>query len=67
MKETQVFHRAEVAEINRARYEEIFELVAKELKKAGGISKMPSGAMLVGGGAKVKAWLNLPKNRLGWR
>lgn len=64
-KETQVFHRAEVAEIVEARYEEIFELVAKELKKAGGISKMPSGAVLVGGGAKVKGLAEFAKEQIG--
>ena len=64
-KETQVFHRAEVAEIVEARYEEIFELVAKELKKAGGISKMPSGAVLVGGGAKVKGFAEFAKEQIG--
>ena len=64
-KETQVFHRAEVAEIVEARYEEIFELIAKELKKAGGISKMPSGAVLVGGGAKVKGLAEFAKEQIG--
>ena len=50
-KETQVFHRAEVAEIVEARYEEIFELVAKELKKAGG--------------AKVKGLAEFAKEQIG--
>lgn len=64
-KQTQAFHRAEVAEIIEARYEEIFELVAKELKKAGGISKMPSGAVLVGGGARVKGLAEFAKEQIG--
>lgn len=64
-KQAQAFHRAEVAEIIEARYEEIFELIAKELKKAGGISKMPSGAVLVGGGAKVKGLADFAKEQIG--
>lgn len=64
-KQTHVFDRAIVAEAVEARYEEIFERVAKELKKAGGMSKIPSGAVLIGGGSKVKGLAEFAKEQLG--
>ena len=42
-KKTYRFDQAEIDEIVEARYEEIFEAVAKELKKAGRLGKLPSG------------------------
>ena len=59
------FDSGEVAEIVEARYEEIFEAVAKELKRAGGIGKLPSGVVLVGGGAKIKGLVEFAKEHLG--
>ncbi|MDO4781248.1 MAG: cell division protein FtsA [Candidatus Saccharibacteria bacterium] len=59
------FARTEVAEIIEARYEELFERVAKELKRAGGISKMPSGAVLIGGGAQIGGIAEFAKQQLG--
>lgn len=63
--QTLSFARAEVAEIIEARYEELFERVAKELKRAGGISKMPSGAVLIGGGAQIGGIVEFAKQQLG--
>ena len=59
------FDLSEITEIVEARYEEIFEAVAKELKRAGGIGRLPSGVVLVGGGAKVKDLVEFAKNQLG--
>ena len=53
-KKTYSFEQSEIDEIVGARYEEIFEAVAKELKKAGRAGKLPSGAVLTGGGANTK-------------
>lgn len=59
------FSQAEIDEIVEARYEEIFELVAKELKKAGGLSRLPSGVVLIGGAAKVKGIVEFAKEKIG--
>lgn len=64
-KQVYTFEQSEIDEIIEARYEEIFELVAKELKRAGGIGRLPSGVVLVGGGAKVKGMVEFAKNSLG--
>lgn len=56
---------SELDEIVEARYEELCELVAKELKRAGGIGRMPSGVVLVGGGAKVRGMVEFAKRSLG--
>ncbi len=56
-----------LAEIIEARLEEIFDFIAEELKKIGRQGKLPGGAVLVGGGAKLpqiveftKSYLKLP-------
>ena len=64
-KQVYTFEQSEIDEIIEARYEEIFELVAKELKRAGGIGRLPSGVVLVGGGAKVKDLVEFAKDSLG--
>ena len=64
-KQTFKFDASEIAEIVEARYEEIFEAVAKELKRAGGIGRLPSGVVLVGGGAKIKGLIEFAKEHLG--
>ncbi|PID32936.1 cell division protein FtsA [Candidatus Saccharibacteria bacterium] len=64
-KQTHKFKQSDIDEIVEARYEEIFELVAKELKKAGGIGRLPSGVVLVGGGSKVKGLVEFAKQQLG--
>ncbi|GIW65258.1 MAG: cell division protein FtsA [Candidatus Parcubacteria bacterium] len=53
-----------LAEIIEARLDEIFELVNKELKVCGKNIELSSGAVLVGGGAKMKGLTNLAKNNL---
>jgi cell division protein FtsA len=64
-KETLEFSRSEVDEIIEARLEELFELVTKELKKAGRHAKLPSGVVLTGGGAKLKNIADYTKESLG--
>lgn len=63
-KKTYRFDQAEIDEIVEARYEEIFEAVAKELKKAGRLGKLPSGVVLTGGGANVKNLAEFAKEQL---
>jgi len=53
-----------VAEIIEARTEEIFELVDKELKKIGRSGMLPAGAILTGGGAKLKGITEVAKRTL---
>ncbi len=64
-KKTYSFEQSEIDEIVGARYEEIFEAVAKELKKAGRAGKLPSGAVLTGGGANTKGLVDFTKEQLG--
>ena len=60
-----VVSRHHVAEIIEARLEEIFSLVQKELKSIGKAGLLPSGAVLVGGGAKMTHAADLAKEVLG--
>ncbi len=64
-KKTYSFEQSEIDEIVGARYEEIFEAVAKELKKAGRAGKLPSGVVLTGGGANTKGLIDFTKEQLG--
>lgn len=64
-KEALEFARSEVDEIISARLEELFELIVKELKRAGRHTKLPSGVVLVGGGAKLKNIVEYTKDSLG--
>lgn len=64
-KQTLEFKRSEVDEIVGARLEEIFEAIAKELKKAGRAGKLPSGVVLVGGGANIQGIAEFAKEQLG--
>lgn len=59
------FSRSDVDEIIGARLEELFETVAKELKRAGRFAKLPSGVVLTGGGAKLKHIADFTKEALG--
>ncbi len=59
------FSRADVDEIVGARLEELYELIVKELKKAGRHAKLPSGVVLVGGGAKLRHIVEYTKDSLG--
>ncbi|EKD58664.1 MAG: hypothetical protein ACD_56C00076G0006, partial [uncultured bacterium] len=63
--EEDVVSRHHVAEIIEARFEEIFSLVQKELKLIGKAGLLPSGAVLVGGGAKMTHATDLAKEVLG--
>jgi cell division protein FtsA len=63
-KEEGLASRQEIAKIIEARIEEIFSLVNKELKKIDRERLLPSGAVLVGGGAKVPGIIDLAKDRL---
>lgn len=63
-KQNYKFNQEEIDEIIQARYEEIFESIAKELKRAGRLGKLPSGVVLVGGAAKVKGLVDFAKDQL---
>lgn len=53
-KEEFSFKKNDINEIVEARLDEIFDLVRKDLKKAGYDRKLPEGIVLVGGGANLK-------------
>jgi cell division protein FtsA len=59
------FSRADVDEIIGARLDELFEYIVKELKKAGRHAKLPSGVVVVGGGANLKNIVEYTKESLG--
>jgi len=63
-KEEGIANRKEIAKIIEARTEEIFSLVNKELKKINREGLLPSGAVLVGGGAKTPGIIDLAKEKL---
>ncbi|MBQ2617307.1 MAG: cell division protein FtsA [Synergistaceae bacterium] len=48
------FEREKVDEVVKARLDEIFDKVKKELRKAGYEKRLPEGAVLIGGGAKMR-------------
>ena len=60
-----VFDREKIDEVVKARLEEIFEKVKKELKRAGYEKRLPEGIVLVGGGAKLKDIDVFAKQALG--
>lgn len=55
----------EIDEIVEARLEEIFDLVQKELNKAGRAGQLPSGVVLVGGAAKMRHMSEYVREKLG--
>ena len=59
------FKTEDINEIVEARLEEIFEGIQLHLKKAGRAGKLPSGVVLVGGGAKLKHMAEYAKETLG--
>ena len=63
-KEVLTFDTSDIDEIVGARLEEIFELVNKELKKAGRAGQLPSGVVLVGGTANLKGMTDFAKEHL---
>ena len=58
------FSSSDIDEIVEARLEEIFELVNKELKRAGRAGQLPSGVVLVGGTANLKLIAEFAKEHL---
>lgn len=63
-KEHYSFDTTEIDEIIEARLEEIFDSIKKELKKAGKDKKLPSGVILVGGGANLRKLAEFSKSHL---
>ena len=59
------FQSQEIDEIVEARLDEIFDLVQKELKKAGRAGQLPSGVVLVGGAAAMKHMSEYVREKLG--
>ena len=59
------FTTKDIDEIVEARLEEIFELVNKELKKAGRAGQLPSGVVLTGGTANMKQIAEAAREQLG--
>ena len=53
-KQTHEFDTSDIDMIVDARLEEIFELINKELKSIGRAAKLPGGAVITGGGAKLR-------------
>lgn len=64
-KQTYTFSTQDIDEVVGARLEELFECVAKELKKAGRAGKLPSGVVLTGGSAKMQGMSDYAKQALG--
>lgn len=62
--ESGVVSKKYLAEIVRARYHEIFHYVNMELKRMGRDGMLPEGAVLTGGGAKVRGLVELAKESL---
>jgi len=54
----------ELAEVIEARVREIFEELAKELKRLGRLGLLPGGCVLYGGGAKLGSILDVAKTEL---
>lgn len=59
------FNTEDIDDYTEARLEEIFELVNKELKKAGRAGRLPSGVVLVGGTSNLKGIADFAKEHLG--
>lgn len=53
-----------IAEVIESRAREIFEMANNELKFAGKAAKLPAGAVLVGGGAKMPGIIDLSREEL---
>lgn len=62
--ETTTVSKKYLAEIIRARYSEILYFVNNELKKVGKDGMLPEGAVITGGGAKMKDLIDLSKEIL---
>lgn len=64
-KEVYSYSTEDIDEIVEARLEEIFTAVNHELKKAGRAGQLPSGVVITGGTAKMKAMADYAKEQLG--
>ena len=62
--EGEVGSRRFVADIAKARMEEIFEMIDKELKKIERSGMLPAGMILTGGGAKLPSTVDVAKRAL---
>lgn len=58
------FSTSDIDEIIGARLEEIFDGIEKELKKAGRAGQLPSGVVLIGGGAHMKGIVEYAREQL---
>ncbi len=63
-KEEFTFSTSDIDEIVEARLEELFEAINGELKKAGRKGQLPSGVVIVGGGAGLKKLVEYAKGAL---
>lgn len=63
-KESNFVSKKYISEIIEARVDEIFDKVDAELKKLDKSGKLPAGAVLTGGGAKLKGIVEAAKKRL---
>ena len=63
--EVHSFSTSDIDEIVEARLDELFDAVNKELKKAGRAGQLPSGVVLIGGGANMKHITDFAKHKLG--
>ena len=63
-KESLTFATEDIDEIVEARLDEMFELIEKELKKAGCAGRLPNGVVLVGGTANLKGIVDFAKAKL---
>lgn len=62
--EVHTFQASDIDDIVEARLEELFDAIQHELKKAGRAGKLPSGVVLVGGGAQLKHIVEFAKHHL---
>lgn len=56
--------RTQLAEVVEARYDELFQLIAKELRESGFEDLLPGGIVLTGGGSKIKGGVELAESIL---
>lgn len=63
-KTAHTFNSADIDEVVEARLEDIFDAVAKEIKRAGRSGKLPSGVVLTGGSASIKGLRDYAKESL---
>lgn len=62
--DTFIFSTKDFSKAARARIEEIFDLIKKELKKISKYEKLPAGVVLTGGGSKIPGLVDYAKKEL---